>query len=280
MRALFLIPGDGVSQLEAFPAVAATAEQLGFAIQVACSPPLAPLWKLLPAVEKVIPFAYGEANMADWANLLGSVRDPDFQAAINLAPSRQMDMMLSMSHIPTRVATAGFSATETVALPQGVWPAEALAALLRPIGVNLEAPAFRLPLAPALLAEGRAALPAGEGPMLLLAPADGPADWPAERWQELPDRIRATLPALRSLRVPPTKPATAAKRAALVAAADVVLASDPLSLELALLCGTPVVALGRPSTSLPVRPGVQGLGAAGALADLPAGDVLQALGLA
>jgi len=280
MRALFLIPGDGVSQLQAFPAVAATADQLGFAIQVACLAAQAPIWALLPAVEKVIPFAYGDATLADWANLLGSVREPDFQAAINLAPGRQMDLMLSMSHIPTRLASGGFSATETVALPTGLWPAQALASLLRPVGVSLDAPAFRLPLAPALLAEGVAALPAGEGPMLLLAPAGGLADWPAERWQGLPDRIRTTLPALRTAVAPPLTPATAAKRAALVAAADVVLASDQPTVELALLCGTPVVALGRAADSLPVRAGVQGLGAAGDLDQLRDEAVLQALGLA
>jgi len=279
MRALFLIPGDGVSQLQAFPAVAATAEQLGFAIQVACPAEQMPLWKLVPAVEKLIPFSFEEATLADWANLLGNVRDPDFQVSINLAPGRQMDLMLSMSHIPTRVATAGFSATETVALPAAVWPAEALAALLRPIGVNLEAAAFRLPVAAAALAEAAAAQPGGDGPMLLLAPAAGPRDWPAERWQALPERIRASLPALRCLTAQPATPATAAKRAADVAAADVVLASDPLSIELALLCGTPLVALGRAADALPVRAGVSGVGAGATLESLGLEPVLQALGL-
>ena len=99
MRALFLIPGDGVDQLQALPAVAATADALGFAIQVACPPEQAPIWKLLPVVEKVIPFTYGDASLADWTNLLGCVRDPDFQVAVNLAPSRQMDLMLSLIHI-------------------------------------------------------------------------------------------------------------------------------------------------------------------------------------
>jgi hypothetical protein len=115
--------------------------------------------------------------------------------------------------------------------------------------------------------------------MLLLAPAGGLADWPAERWQGLPGRIRTSLPALRTAVVPPLTPATAAKRAALVAAADVVLASDQPTVELALLCGTPVVALGRPADSLPSRPGVQGLGVEGELAQLPDEAVLQALGL-
>ena len=280
MRAVFLIPGDGVDQLQALPAVAATAEALGFAIQVACPPEQAPIWKLLPAVEKVIPFAYGDTSLADWTNLLGCVRDPDFQVAVNLAPSRQMDLMLSMSHIPTRIASTGFSATETVAATTTGWPAQALAGHLRPIGVELQAAAFRLPLAPSALAEATAALPAGDGPMLLLAPGGGPNDWPDARWQELPERIRASLPGLRSTVVAPAAAGQAGRRAAEVAASDVVLSSDPLTTELALLCGTPVVALGRSPASLPERAGVRGIGAADDLPSLGVDVVLQALGLA
>ena len=279
MRALFLIPGDGANQLQALPAVAATAEQLHFQIQVACHPSLMALWKLLPAVEKVIPFNFGDATLADWANLLGCVREPDFQACINLASGRQVDLMLSMSHIPNRMAAGGFSATETVQVPQGLWPAQALQAYLRPIGVRLDAAAFRLSLSKGALDEAGAALPAGNGPMLLLAPSSSPDDWPAAAWQELPGRIAATLPGLRSLQVPPASSAQLPARAALVAASDVVLASDPVTIELALLSGTPVVAMGRSSDSLPVRSGVQGLGSPGHLRDLPSNDVLRALGL-
>jgi hypothetical protein len=65
-----------------------------------------------------------------------------------------------------------------------------------------------------------------------------------------------------------------------VAAADVVLSSDPLTTELALLCGTPVVALGRSPASLPERAGVQGIGAADDLPSLGVDSVLQSLGLA
>ncbi len=279
MRALFLIPGDGANQLQALPAVAATAEQLHFQIQVACHPSLMALWKLLPAVEKVIPFNFGDASLADWANLLGCVREPDFQACINLASGREVDLMLSMSHIPNRMAAGGFSATEKVQVPQGLWPAQALQAYLQPIGVSLDAAAFRLSLSRSALEEAGAALPAGDGPMLLLAPSGSPGDWPATAWQELPGRIAATLPGLRSLQLPPDSAAQLPARAALVAASDVVLASDPATIELALLSGTPVVALGRGNDSLPGRSGVQGLGSPGTLRDLPSHDVLRALGL-
>ena len=278
MRALFLIPGDETRQLQALPAVAAVADQLGFAIQVACPPAAAPVWKLLAAVEKVIPFSYDDATLADWANLLGCVREPDFQACINLAGGRQVDLMLSMSHIPARMAREGFSATARVSVPEGIWPAQALAAYLKPIGVSLDASAYRLSLPKAALAEAAASLPPGEGPMLLMAPAGLPGDWPENRWQELPQTIRSRLPALRCLRLTPGQ-GSLPERAARIAASDVVLASDPVSEELALLCGVPLVALGRGEDSLPTRSGVKGLSAADGLGALSPETVLAALGL-
>ncbi len=187
MRALFLIPGDGVSQLQALPAVAATAQQLNFQIQVACRPALAGVWKLLPAVEKVLPFSFRDASLADWANLLGSVREPDFQACVNLARGRQVDLMLSMSHIPTRVAASGASPPPRRSrCRRAWWPEQALEAYLRPLGVSLDAAAYRLTLSRKALYEATATLPPGDGPMLLLAPSGAPDDWPAAAGRSCP----------------------------------------------------------------------------------------------
>lgn len=281
MRALFLIPGGSSQQLQSFAAVAAVAEQLKAEVQVVCPMAAVPLWSLHPAVSRALPFAYSLATLADWANLLGTVREPDFQVCLNLAPSRQMDLMLSMSHIPTRVAASGFSATERVNPASGGWPNQALEAYLRPIGVPLEADTFRLPMAPADLEAAAAALPNGDGPALLLAPSRTPSDWPAPQWQALPATIQVKLPTLRAVSALGGQGAVALRqRAAQIASADVVLASDPVAIELALLLGLPLVALGRETASLPSRGGVQGLGSRGSLEQLSAAEVLTALGLA
>lgn len=281
MRALFLIPGGSSQQLQSFAAVAAVAEQLKAEVQVVCPVAAVPLWSLHPAVSRALPFAYSQATLADWANLLGTVREPDFQVCLNLAPSRQMDLMLSMSHIPTRVAAGGFSATERVNPASDGWPNQALEAFLRPIGVQLEADAFRLPVAAADLEGAAAALPSGDGPALLLAPSGSAGDWPSPQWQALPAAIQVKLPNLRAVSALRGQGAVALRqRAAQIASADVVLASDPVAIELALLLGLPLVALGRETASLPSRGGVQGLGSSGSLEQLSAAEVLTALGLA
>ena len=279
MRALFLIPGTAARQLQLFPAVAAVAEQLQAQVQVVCPPAVAGWWALHPAVEKTLPFPFESANLADWANLLGSVREPDFQLVVNLASGRQVDLMLSMSHIPTRVATGGFSATETVT-PGGGWPAQAMEAFLRPIGVNLHADGFRLPVPQADLDSASTTLPSGTGPLLLLARSGASGDWPANQWTELPARIRNRLPDLRVVDTNGAVPAGSPRQqAAQVACADVVLASDPVTTELALLLGLPLVSLGSASP-VPERQGVQGVGNPGQLAALSSDQVLAALGFA
>lgn len=276
MRALFLIPGDSSQQLQAFPAVAAVADQLQAQVQVVCAAETAGLWGLHPGVTRAIPFNFVNATLADWANLLGSVREPDFQLCISRASGRQVDLTLAMSHIPTRVAEAGFSATARVQATQGLWPGQAWEAWLRPVGVTLDAAAYRLPVAPAQLQAAAAALPAGDGPLLMQAPAGGEADWPATCWQELPALIRQRLPGLRSATL---AAGSWQQRAASLACADVVLASEPASIDLAILLGLPLVALGRSPQQLPPRQEVKALGQAGSLRNLDSAAVLTALGL-
>ena len=277
MRVLLLVPGGLRAQLNALPAAARLAEALAAQVQVACAPSAGAAWGLLPAVEKLIPFDFdGNPSLADWANLLGNVREPDFQACISLASGRQVDLMLSMSHIPTRVAAGGFSATNTVARGSG-WPAEAMAAYLKPLGLMLQADSFRLALPKPALEQATSELPAGQGPALLLAPAGDAGDWPSSRWQQLLDQVRSKLPDLRVVQA--SSKAKLLERAAQVASCDVVLSSDPITTELALLAGMPLVALGRSTASLPNRQGVQAVGQAGHLDQLEPAAVLTALGL-
>ena len=276
MRVLALSPGSLEDQLDRLPALAEICQKLNATLQVACDPQQAAPWKLLPCLEKLLPFSF-EANptLADWANLLGCVREPDFQVCINFAEGQQVNLMLSMSHIPKRLGSAGFACTERLRIDQG-WTAQRLAPYLQALGLELEAEQFRVPLAAGVLDEAREALPRGDGPLLLLSPTGQVHDWPAAEWHKLPETIKSRLPALRSMVLPAKL--SLAKRAALIACADVVLSSCPISQRLATYCGTPLVALGAAAMDLPERAEIRCLGRSDELATLKSSEVLTALG--
>ena len=107
MRVLALSPGSLEDQLDRLPALAEICQKLNASLQVACDPQQAAPWRLLPCLEKLLPFSF-EANptLADWANLLGCVREPDFQICINFAEGQQVNLMpVSYTHLtlPTSV---------------------------------------------------------------------------------------------------------------------------------------------------------------------------------
>ena len=276
MRVLALSPGPLAQQLDRLPALVSLCEQVGATLQVACAPACRGAWDLVPQVEKILPFDFEAApTLADWANLLGCVREPDFQVCLNFAEGRQVNLMLSMSHIPTRIASSGFSSTEIVSPGEG-WCAQRLASVLKPLGCDLDADRFRLAPSSTDLDAARAEQPAGEGPMLLLAPAGSTVDWPEQRWRSLPEAIAQRLKGLRTLQLNPDLPIN--RRAAAVASADVVLSSCPVSQKLAIYSGVPLVALGAEPQDLPDRPDIRCLGTPGNLSALADDEVLQALG--
>ena len=276
MRVLVLSPGQLHDQLVRLPAVAAVSQQLQASVHVACAPSVRAAWEMLPSLDKVIPFDFeSQLTLADWANLLGNVREPDFQVCLNFSEGQQVNLMLSMSHIPTRIAEHGFATTETVE-PDGGWSAQALVAYLKPLGCELDANQFRLSLPASELDEVRASQPSGDGPLLLLAPKGQDGDWPAARWEQLPTTIRERLGGLRSVMVPANEPLR--RRAAAIACADVVLSSCPVSQALATYCGTPLVGLGAQADDLPQRGEIRCLGEASQLSELDEASVLAALG--
>ena len=276
MRVLALSPGPLSLQLERLPALASLCSSVGATLQVACSPAVKGAWELLPQLEKVIPFDFeASPNLADWANLLGCVREPDFQVCLNFAEGQQVNLMLSMSHIPTRIAASGFSSTELVQ-PQEGWASQRLAAYLKPLGCELNADGFRLALPSTILDKARADLPSGEGPLLVLAPKGGADDWPASEWTALPETIGQRLKGLRCSELAIGLGLQA--RAAAVACADVVLTSCPVTQSLAVFSGVPLVALGGDPNAMPQRADLRCLGRADHLGDLQQNEVLQALG--
>lgn len=259
MRVLLLSPGGPETQLARLPLAAQIAHELGAQLQVACNPSEAGYWALLPAVEKVLPFPFeAGATLADWANLLGSVREPDFQACLNFASGAALDLLISLSHIPLRVARGGFSCTNPVAATAGEQE------FLAPLGVSGDPAAFKLQLPAKALEQAAAQQPSGQGPLLLLAPQGDAADWPEQQWQQLEEAVVSRISGGRTERLRPGKPL---QQAAQIASADGVVSSSAVASTLGHYCGISVVELQKLSGNTP-------------LPQLPLQQVSQALGLA
>ena len=258
MRVLFLSPGDLETQLERLPLAAVIARELNASIQVACPLAAAPLWKLLPAVEKPLPFEFEGVTLADWANLLGCVREPDFQACLNFASGWNLDLLLSLSHIPLRIARGGFSCTNAV---DNSAPASDF---LKPLGLQNDQESFRISLPQKALEQARAKQPAGDGPLLLLAPSQAPQDWADAHWRALEEAVSSRISGGRCQRL---KASNVMQQAAQLASADGVVSSSSLASGLAKSCGVSVVEL-------------QELSAGKPLTELPLDTVLKALGIA
>ncbi|HGY5550298.1 MAG: glycosyltransferase family 9 protein [Prochlorococcus sp.] len=251
MRVLALSPGSLNQQLHRLPALAAAADQLQAKLQVVCDPAQKAAWDLLPAIENVIPFTFNSTpSLADWNNLLGHVREQDFQICLNFAKGQPLNLMLLMSHIPIRIAEKGFANTAIAIRGKG-WSAQQLGCYLHPIGLSLDADVFRLSIPKTSLQKVRDLQPTGEGPLLLLAPNGTNEDWPNQQWSTLPNTIRNQLPNLRSVSLPLDTPLI--RRVAEVACADVVLSSCPITQLLAVYTGVSLVALGTPADALPKR---------------------------
>ena len=258
MRVLFLSPGDLETQLERLPLAAAIGRDLNASIQVACPLAVAPLWKLLPVVEKQLPFEFEGVTLADWANLLGCVREPDFQACLNFASGWNLDLLLSLSHIPVRVARGGFSCTAPIAADAGA------SEFLKPLGLQNDQQEVCISLPQKALEQARSLQPAGDGPLLLLAPSQTAQDWAESHWKALEEAVSSRISGGRCQRL---QSGNVVKQAAQLASADGVVSSSPVASKLATCCGVSVVEL-------------QQLAAGQALAELPLDTVLKALGIA
>ena len=259
MRVLLLSPGDRQAQLQRLPIAGQISAALNASLQVACPAAEAAVWKLLPAVEKVLPFGFdGGVTLADWANLLGSVREPDFEVCLNFASGWPINLLISLGRIPLRVARGGFSCTNPIA-------AEASdSAFLQPLGLAAETSSFRLSLPAAALQTAKAQQPEGDGPLLLLAPAGtGDSDWPAARWLQLEQAVQQQLT---GGRIQWLRTGSPLQQAAQIASADGLVSSSAVATALGRYSGVAVIEL-------------EDLGPGTSLSALPLEPVLQALGL-
>ena len=139
MRVLALVPGDISEQLLFFPTletIKATYPQSDLSVMV--EPRSVSAYRVSKAVSDVIPFNYQAQNSpADWANILGVIRDREFELVLCASYRWEESLLLWLSGIPDRVgydsATGAFFYTKTVTPASDASQSETYQALLQGI---------------------------------------------------------------------------------------------------------------------------------------------------
>ncbi|MBE9136049.1 glycosyltransferase family 9 protein [Nodosilinea sp. LEGE 07088] len=109
MRVLALVPGETETQLSFFPIINQIKDSFENAeVSVVAAPGTAAIYKLSTAVAEVVPYNFEASNSpADWANLLGIVRDREFDVALTLTDSWSIGLLLWLSGVPARLGYSG-----------------------------------------------------------------------------------------------------------------------------------------------------------------------------
>lgn len=105
MRILALVPGGISDQLLFFPTLESIKKTYPNAeIGVVVEPEATVAYRVSKIVDTVAPFPFSAAKSpSDWANLLGVVRDREYEVAITTDLSWAMGLLLWLSGVPTRV---------------------------------------------------------------------------------------------------------------------------------------------------------------------------------
>lgn len=119
MRILALIPGGIDNQLLFFPTLETLKQQYPqAAIDVLVEPRAKKTYRVCKNVDEVLVFDFQDRNsFADYLNLLGIMRDREYNAVVSLPTSWRIKLLLWLNGIPTRV---GYQDDSAIYLSQSV----------------------------------------------------------------------------------------------------------------------------------------------------------------
>ncbi|MEM9162684.1 MAG: glycosyltransferase family 9 protein [Cyanobacteria bacterium P01_F01_bin.4] len=284
MRVLALVPGGISDQLLFLPTLEDIKRAFPKAeIAVVAEPRAKSAYRVSKLVDEVILFDFQAQNSpADWANLLGIVRDREFEVAISTSGRWEEGILLWLSGIPTRITYKTTSTpwlyTRTVPAQNGQYKANAYHDLLTGLNLGSDCPALSLNVPEGDLAWAEAIreqmglqkgyVLAYPGPTTPSAPKVKSDQYPTDSWitilQDFPAKqpqlpvvvietaASKTTVAKLTQQIPEIKtiaPENIGQTAALIAAADLVLTPDSDVLQLAIALN--VFTLGLLSTATP-----------------------------
>lgn len=141
MRILALVPGGIGDQILFFPTLDdLRATYPNAQIDVVVEPRAKAAYRISKSVDDTILFDFkGSNSLSDWSNLLGVLRDREYDVALSLGQRRRIGFLLWLSGIETRV---GYDSngktffTRTVPLNQNQYAAAMYHDLLKSIGID------------------------------------------------------------------------------------------------------------------------------------------------
>ena len=317
MQILALVPGGIGDQVLFFP----TLNQLKQAypkaqIDVVVEPRARAAYRICPWVRDTIPFDFKDRNSpADWGNLLGIIREREFDAVLSLGQRSAVGLFLWLTGIPKRVGYAGggkLFLPDAVALEPDQYAADMYHDLVRGFGISGDRPTLsaQVPQRDLDWAEaeqgrlgvkdsGYVLLHGGSSQMAKVKGLD--KIYPPDRWleivtklqhqkpdlpvvvacgpedQDFVDQLQAANPGLKT-----TSPDNIGQLAAIAAAASLMLCTDSGPMHVAVAMGTYTIAVFGPTDPaklLPPSDKFVGIRAAtGKMGDIPASAVLEKLG--
>jgi ADP-heptose:LPS heptosyltransferase len=265
MRVVALIPGGVDEQLLFFPTLDDLKQQYPEAeIDVVVEPRAKAAYRVSKSVNDVITFDFQDRiSPADWANLLGVIRDRYYDAALSLQPTWSTGLLLWLTGVPNRIGYAQggqFFLTQAIAPNPSQYAAERYHDLLQGLGISSPCPpvALSVPRSDIDWAEMERQRLGIKGGYVLMYPGSnqllgGETPYPVESWlkiiqdfqQKQPDMplvmlsssgesavITALTQAVPTLKV--IKPTDLGKMAAAIAAASLVICPHSIPMHLAI----------------------------------------------
>ena len=258
MRVLALVPNGISDQLLFFSTLEHIKQALPKAeISVVTEPSAAAAYRVSKVVKTTIPYTFTNNNSpADWANLLGIVRDREFEVAITTTQNWPIGLLIWLSGIPTRIGyqggANGLFLTATVPLKTDQYQAAQYHDLLAPLELSGQCSAASINVPQGDIGWVDTQIQAqgigDQGYVLIYpGPADGTVDdiYPAEGWIAIAQDFQKRQPGLPLVLLQQAETASAVKAiaqafpnlkvirpdnlgqvAALVAGANLVLATD------------------------------------------------------
>ncbi len=273
MRILALVPGGTGDQLLFFPTLDTLKQQYPKAeIDVVVEPRAIAAYRICQSVNRVLKFDFNDRNsLADFGNLLGTIRDREYDAAIITQPSFSINILLWLSGIPKRISFTGqgdFLLTDIIVADPQEYTAVQKHNLLMAINTQKLCPPIKVNLPKSDLdwATGEqkrlGVQQSGQQSGFILLNCGAFANYPAESWAAIALDIQSKLPNLPIVaidsvnntdllkqladKVPNlliTSPTDIGKLTAMIALANLFICAEGDAMQLGVAVGTSLVAI-------------------------------------